>query len=208
MCIVNSLTYANSKYIQLNQVGKESGLTHNVRFSCIAVLYTMVFSIFMFGGAATSQGAQAASGDWVASVGLGWSDDEEVRGISVEGARIVDVWLGAPRAATREIGFYGSAGMPTSVWESRTTTSFNDYWYLNAGMTYSMNDNFLVYAGPGFAYQRVRGRGYAETVHRTRPNANVGIILQFTEQIGLNLGYNLTPNSISLGLTINSSTFQ
>jgi len=75
---------------------------------------------------------------------------------------------------------------------------------LNLGFTFTLNNYFILFGGPGFETRKVSSENDAleKSLEESNLNLNGGLIMYFYEnRMGLIMEYDSAPNAVSVGIT-------
>lgn len=130
-----------------------------------------LFGLAIVFGVSTTQ---LKADDWLVSIGFSDIPSETIDDKRYSSTLNANLWFGAPQAISFQQGIYINAALPEDVWNNRSTRERTAHTFVNLGFTFSPADEVILYAGPGFAYQRINQLEPRNTRHRYRLNGNIG----------------------------------
>lgn len=158
-----------------------------------------ILGLLGFSHAASAQ----SSDDWLITVGF--ASGSPLLNDNSERGNYVPLWLAKPEAFDRQVGGYISVGIPETDFAGNSSSDRHTVRVLNAGFTFKPSNNVVLYAGPGYSYQREHGFN-VETRSKHRLNANLGVAF-VGRNFGVNFGYDSGPNAFGIGFVVTSYWF-
>lgn len=131
------------------------------------------------------------------SIGFGGTTSEPSE---IGNAGYATVWAGAISSRYQVVGPYIHAAVPYSQ-VTNQSRDINSVSRVTAGLTYSASSQITLYGGTGWAYQRVKPYSLTQSGYtQNHLNFNAGLLLHFTSEFGLNLGFDSKPQGVNLGV--------